>query len=187
MISTLKIGSIHIEVHRKDVKNLNITVHPPLGDVRVSVPLNMSETAVRMAVIGRLAWIKKQQADFNEQRRQSKREMMSGESHYLWGKHYRLNVIERSGKHCIKKHGQWLDLYVSPNSSVDNRRKVIDNFYRVELKTALDTLLIEWQKRMGVRISGYGIRKMKTKWGSCNTDASRTLFNLELARVYCGT
>jgi len=179
---TLKIGSIDIEIHRKDVKNLNITVHPPLGDVRVSAPLSMSETAVRMAIIGRLAWIKKQQADFNEQRRQSKREMMSGESHYLWGKHYRLNVIERHGKHVIKKHGHWLDLYVSPNSTVENRRKVIEEFYRSELKIALDELLVEWQKRLQVKMNAYGIRKMKTKWGSCNTDAARTLFNLELAK-----
>ena len=182
MSETLKIGSIDIEIHRKDVKNLNITVHPPLGDVRVSAPLSMSETAVRMAIIGRLAWIKKQQADFNEQRRQSKREMMSGESHYLWGKHYRLNVIERHGKHVIKKHGHWLDLYVSPNSTVENRRKVIEEFYRSELKIALDELLVEWQKRLQVKMNAYGIRKMKTKWGSCNTDAARTLFNLELAK-----
>lgn len=182
MSETLKIGSIDIEIHRKDVKNLNITVHPPLGDVRVSAPLSMSETAVRMAIIGRLTWIKKQQADFNEQRRQSKREMMSGESHYLWGKHYRLNVIERHGKHVIKKHGHWLDLYVSPNSTVENRRKFIEEFYRSELKIALDELLVEWQKRLQVKMNAYGIRKMKTKWGSCNTDAARTLFNLELAK-----
>lgn len=182
MSETLKIGSIDIEIHRNDVKNLNITVHPLLGDVRVSAPLSMSETAVRMAIIGRLAWIKKQQADFNEQRRQSKREMMSGESHYLWGRHYRLNVIERHGKHVIKKHGHWLDLYVSPNSTVENRRKVIEDFYRSELKIALDELLVEWQKRLQVKMNAYGIRKMKTKWGSCNTDAARTLFNLELAK-----
>lgn len=182
MNQTLKIGSIDIEVHRKDVKNLNITVHPPLGDVRVSVPLSMSETSVRMAIIGRLAWIKKQQADFKEQRRQSKREMISGESHYLWGKHYRLNVIERKGRHVIKKRGKWLDLYVSPNATQDNRRKVIEVFYRIELKTALDDLLVEWQKRLHVKLNAYGIRKMKTKWGSCNTDAARTLFNLELAK-----
>lgn len=182
MNETLKIGSIDIEVHRKDVKNLNITVHPPLGDVRVSVPLSMSETSVRMAIIGRLAWIKKQQADFKEQRRQSKREMISGESHYLWGKHYRLNVIERKGRHVIKKRGKWLDLYVSPNATQDNRRKVIEVFYRIELKTALDDLLVEWQKRLHVKLNAYGIRKMKTKWGSCNTDAARTLFNLELAK-----
>lgn len=182
MSETLKIGSIDIEVHRKDVKNLNITVHPPLGDVRVSAPLSMSETSVRMAIIGRLAWIKKQQSDFKEQRRQSKREMISGESHYLWGKHYRLNVIEHHGKHVIKKRGKWLDLYVNPNSTEDNRRKVIEAFYRIELKTALDDLLVEWQKRLHVKLNAYGIRKMKTKWGSCNTDAARTLFNLELAK-----
>lgn len=182
MNETLKIGSIDIEVHRKDVKNLNITVHPPLGDVRVSVPLSMSETSVRMAIIGRLSWIKKQQANFKEQRRQSKREMISGESHYLWGKHYRLNVIERKGKHVIKKRGKWLDLYVSSNATQDNRRKVIEVFYRIELKTALDDLLVEWQKRLHVKLNAYGIRKMKTKWGSCNTDAARTLFNLELAK-----
>lgn len=182
MSETLKIGSIDVEIHRKDVKNLNITVHPPLGDVRVSAPLSMSETSVRMAIIGRLAWIKKQQADFKEQRRQSKREMISGESHYLWGKHYRLNVIERNGKHEIKKHGQWLDLYISSDTTVDNRRKVIEVFYRIELKTALDDLLVEWQKRLHVKLNAYGIRKMKTKWGSCNTDTARTLFNLELAK-----
>lgn len=182
MSETLKIGSIDIEIHRKDVINLNITVNPPMGDVRVSAPLNMSETSVRMAIIGSLAWIKKQQTDFKEQRRQSKREMMSGETHYLWGKHYRLNVIERHGKHVIKKHGQWLDLYVRPNSTMDNRRKVIEEFYRDELKTALNDLLVEWQKRLDVKINAFGIRKMKTKWGSCNTDAARTLFNLELAK-----
>lgn len=182
MNETLKIGSIDIEVHRKDVKNLNITVHPPLGDVRVSVPLHMTETSVRMAIIGRLGWIKKQQADFKEQRRQSKREMMSGESHYLWGKHYRLNVIEHHGKHTIKKHGQWLDLFVNPRSTVDSRRKVIEEFYRSELKTALEELLVDWQKRLQVKMNAYGIRKMKTKWGSCNTDTARTLFNLELAK-----
>lgn len=182
MNETLKIGSIDIEIHRKDVKNLNITVHPPLGDVRVSAPLSMSETSVRIAIIGRLAWIKKQQEDFKEQRRQSKREMVSGESHYLWGKHYRLNVIERYGKHVVTKHGQWLDLHVSPNSTIDNRRKVIENFYRGELKAVLDELLVEWQKRLHVELKAYGIRKMKTKWGSCNTDAARTLFNLELAK-----
>ncbi len=100
----------------------------------------------------------------------------------LWGKHYRLNVIERHGKHVIKKHGHWLDLYVSPNSTVENRRKVIEEFYRSELKIALDELLVEWQKRLQVKMNAYGIRKMKTKWGSCNTDAARTLFNLELAK-----
>lgn len=182
MISELKIGSLDIEVHQKDVKNLNITVHPPMGDVRVSVPLNMSETALRMAIIARIPWIKKQQEAFNSQRRQSMREMLAGESHYLWGRHYRLNVIEKYGKHYVKKNGQWLHLHVCPNTNTDNKRKAIECFYREELKAALDTLLIEWQKRMGVRISGYGIRKMKTKWGSCNTDASRTLFNLELAK-----
>jgi predicted metal-dependent hydrolase len=179
---TLKIGSIDIKVYRKDVKNLNISVHPPSGDVRVAVPLHMTETSVRMAIIGRLGWIKKQQADFKEQRRQSKREMMSGESHYLWGKHYRLNVIEHRGKHTIKKHGQWLDLFVNPRSTVDSRRKVIEEFYRSELKTALDELLVDWQKRLQVKMNAYGIRKMKTKWGSCNTDTARTLFNLELAK-----
>lgn len=182
MSETLKIGSIDIKVYRKDVKNLNITVHPPFGDVRVAVPLHMTETSVRMAIIGRLGWIKKQQADFKEQRRQSKREMMSGESHYLWGKHYRLNVIEHRGKYTIKKHGQWLDLFVNPRSTVDSRRKVIEDFYRSELKIALDELLVDWQKRLQVKMNAYGIRKMKTKWGSCNTDTARTLFNLELAK-----
>ncbi|ENX63734.1 MULTISPECIES: M48 family metallopeptidase [Acinetobacter] len=182
MISNLKVGSINIEIHRKDVKNLNITVHPPMGDVRVSVPLNMSETALRMAVIARLAWIKKQQNDFTNQRRQSKREMISGESHYLWGKHYRINIIEQYGKHYIETNGQWLNLYVSPSATIENRRKVIEGFYRIELKKAIDTLLIKWQLRLDVKVKAYGIRKMKTKWGSCNTDASRTLFNLELAK-----
>lgn len=182
MISNLKVGSINIEIHRKDVKNLNITVHPPMGDVRVSVPLNMSETALRMAVIARLAWIKKQQNDFTNQRRQSKREMISGESHYLWGKHYRINIIEQYGKHYIETNGQWLNLYVSPSATIENRRKVIEGFYRIELKKAIDTLLIKWQPRLDVKVKAYGIRKMKTKWGSCNTDASRTLFNLELAK-----
>jgi predicted metal-dependent hydrolase len=142
----------------------------------------MSDTAIRMAVISRIPWIRKQQSDFARQPRQSDREMVSGESHYLWGKHYRLDVVERPGRHEVKTAPGRLRLWVQPGTATDQCRRVLDAFYRHQLKERVQKLLPLWQERAGVEVADWGVKKMKTKWGSCNTQARRIWLNLELAK-----
>ncbi len=178
----VEIGSIAMQLNRKAIKNLHISVLPPDGRVRVSAPESMTETAIRMAVISRIPWIKKQQSDFAKQPRQSDREMVSGECHYLWGRRYRLNLIERSGKHEIKLGRGRLHLYVNPATTLENKALVLSSYYRDALKVRIAELLPVWEDKIGVTAADWGVKKMKTKWGSCNIQAKRIWLNLELAK-----
>ena len=178
----IEIGAITMQLNRKAIKNLHISVLPPNGRVRVSAPESMTETAIRMAVISRIPWIKKQQSDFAKQPRQSDREMVSGECHYLWGRRYRLNLIERSGKHEIKLGRGRLHLYVNPATTLENKALVLSSYYRDALKARIAELLPIWEDRIGVTAADWGVKKMKTKWGSCNIQAKRIWLNLELAK-----
>lgn len=181
-MATMEIGSIAMQINRKAIKHLHISVLPPDGRVRVSAPETMSDTAIRMAVISRIPWIRQQQRDFAKQPRQSEREMVSGESHYLWGRRYRLDVIERPGRHEVKADHGKLRLWVQPGTSTDQCRRVLDAFYRHQLKERVQKLLPLWQDCAGVEVADWGVKKMKTKWGSCNTQARRIWLNLELAK-----
>lgn len=181
-MNEIEIGSIAIKLNRKDIKNLHISVLPPDGRVRVSAPTSMTETAVRMAVINRIPWIKKQQSDFAKQPRQSNREMVSGETHFLWGKSYRLDVVERAGRNQVTVKGKRLILYSGANASLENKTLALNEFYRGVLKARIAELLIFWQDVIGVQVTHLGVQRMKTKWGSCNTSARRILLNLELIK-----
>lgn len=178
----ITIGSITMALYRKQIKNLHISVLPPDGKVRISAPEHMTETAIRMAVINRIPWIKRQQRDFEVQSRQSGREMVSGESHYLWGKRYRLELIERRGKHEIVVHHDRLQLYVNPRTTRENRIKVIQSFYREAVRDALPKLIKKWSEKIGLEIPSWNVRRMRTMWGSCNSQKRRILINSELAK-----
>lgn len=179
----ITVSNLEIVIDRKDIKNLHIGVYPPHGKIRVATPLSLNDEAVRLAVISKLSWIKKQREAFLNQPRQSKREMVTGESHYLFGKRYLLDVIYRNGKHeIVKKHGK-LELYVQDGTSTENRIKVLEDFYRACLRDELVKFVEKCEKTIGVNLSNWKIQKMKTKWGSCNIEAKRVLFNLKLAKV----
>ena len=178
----MQIGALQVEVQRKSIKNLHIAVLPPHGAVRVSAPLRMSDDAVRIAVACRLTWIKKQQRAFADQVRESRREMVSGESHYLWGKRYLLEVLPTTGKHHIKITHHKIWLFVRRGTTCTNQMALLERFYRSELKREISRLLDYWQKKMGVRASRFGVKKMKTRWGSCNTEVGSIWLNLELAK-----
>jgi predicted metal-dependent hydrolase len=177
------VGGIEVHVVRKAIKNLHLGVYPPAGRVRVAVPLAVSDDAVRLAVIGKLGWIKRQKARFQEQQRQSKREMVSGESHYFLGRRYRLRVIEHDGAFkVVMPRKESIELYVRPQTETNRREQVLQDWYRQQLRTLIPALLEKWQPILGVRVEDWGIKKMKTKWGSCNKDARRIWINLELAK-----
>jgi predicted metal-dependent hydrolase len=179
----LTVNGIEVQIVRKDIKNLHLAVYPPDGRVRVAVPKHVTDDNVRLAVISKLRWIKKQQQDFKEQPRQSERQYLSGECHYVFGKRYRLELIERDGKPEVKplRSGK-LQLFVRPESSVEVKEKALNAWYREELKKVIPVLLEKWQPIVGKEASDWGIRKMKTKWGSCNIEQRRIWLNLELAK-----
>jgi predicted metal-dependent hydrolase len=158
-------------------------VYPPNGRVRVAAPLAVSDAAVRLAVIGKLGWIRKQQAKFVAQPRQSEREMVSGESHYFLGRRYRLRVIEHHGAtKVILRGNSSIDLYTRKGSRRHEREQVLQRWYRAQLKALILPLLHKWQPVLGVQVAGWGVKKMKTKWGSCNSNDRRIWLNLELAK-----
>ena len=136
-----------------------------------------------MAVISKLGWIHRQQARFAEQTRQSQREMVSGESHYFQGKRYRLQVVEENAPpRVILKGNTTLDLSVRLGTDAVKRERVLNEWYRRELKSLLPDLIIKWESVIGVQVADWGIKKMKTKWGTCNVTARRIWINLELAK-----
>ena len=149
----------------------------------VSAPEHLTDDNIRLAVISRLSWIKKQQAAFQAQPRQSEREMVTGESHYVFGKRYRLEVIERRGRHqIIVKSNRTLQLFVNPNTTTANRDRVLKEWRRQQLKDRIPDLLAHWEPIIGHQVSAWGVKKMKTKWGSCNIEQRRIWLNLELAK-----
>ncbi len=179
----ISVGGLTVDVVRSDIKNLHLGVYPPGGRVRVAAPLAVGDEAVRLAVIARLGWIKRQQARFAAQSRQTQREMVSGESHYYLGQRYRLRVQEHDGPPQVAlRNREWLDLFVRPHTTPDQRALLLQRWYRGQLRMLIPPLLEQWQPVLGVRVTGWGIKKMKTKWGSCNSAAGRVWFNLELAK-----
>lgn len=182
-VKRISVSGIAVEVVRKDIKNLHLGVYPPMGRVRVAAPLVVNDEAVRLAVIDKLSWIKRQRAQFAKQPRQSEREMVNGESHYFLGRRYRLRVHEVDAPTRVALRGiASLDLFVRPGTSASRREAVLLEWHRASLRTAITDLLARWQPVLGVRAEQWGIKKMKTKWGSCNIAARRIWLNLELAK-----
>lgn len=178
----ITISGMPVEVIRKDIKNLHLGVYPPNGRVRVAAPFRMGDEAIRLAIISRLGWIKRQQARFAAQPRESRREMVNGESHYFLGRRYRLNVEERPGNPCVTLHGKRMTMRVPPGYTTEQREGVLARWYRRELKKLVPPLLTQWAPVIGVEVADWGVKRMKTMWGACNQQARRIWLNLELAK-----
>lgn len=179
----IRVSGLKVQIFRKDIKNLHLGVYPPNGRVRVAAPLRFSDDAVRLAVIGKLGWIKRQQAKFKGQARQSDREMVSGESHYFLGRRYRLRVVECAGPNRVFVRGlSTLELQVRSGLTTMKRDQVLSRWYREQLRELVPPLLTKWGKVLKIHDVDFGIKKMKTKWGACSTEAKRIWLNLELAK-----
>ena len=179
----ITVSGIRVQIERKDIKNLHLGVYPPNGRVRVAAPLVVSDDAVRLAVIDKLGWIRRQQAKFVEQPRQSAREMVNGESHYFLGRRYRLRVLEQPGKQYVAIRGiASMDLFINPGRTTEQREAVLLRWYRQELNALVPSLVAQWENTLNVQANAWGIKRMKTEWGSCNPISKRLWFNLELAK-----
>jgi predicted metal-dependent hydrolase len=172
-----------VEVVRKDIKNLHVGVYPPAGRVRVAAPLRLDDDAVRLAVISRLSWIRRQRAAFEQQERQSDREFVTGESHYFEGRRYRLKVVENGGAPSVSlRNKAVMELLVRPATDTNKRAGVVHRWYRERMKQRLPGLIAKWEPKVGVAVVEVSIKRMKTRWGSCNDVARRIWLNLELAK-----
>ena len=183
MKHSISVSGIDIELVRKDIKNLHIGVYPPEGRVRVAAPLLLDDDAVRLAVISKLSWIKKQKRNFKEQPRQSKREFVQRESHYFLGRRYLLNVIEHDGPAKVEiRSARKMDLFVRQGMDTEQREKVLNEWYRRELKARIPPLIEKWEETIGVQIAEWGVKRMKTKWGTCIAQSRTIWLNPELAK-----
>jgi len=188
MATSIIMSGIQIEKIRKDIKNIHLSVHPPDGRVRVSVPLSTSDETLRIFLITKSDWIKKQRKRFSKQERQTKREYVSGESHYFFGRKYHLGVKEDRTNPMIEfAKNNRIESFVKPKSTITQRRLIFERFYRNELEKIIPKLREKWPEKVGVRVDQIRIKKMKTKWGTCNQTEKRIWLNLELAKhpIHC--
>ena len=177
------VNGLVVQIVRKAIKNLHLGVYPPNGRVRVAAPLQVSDAAVRRAVIGKLGWIKRQRARFDAQPRESAREMVSGESHYFLGRRCRLRLIYSDGTPTVLLRGHTrMEVRVRPGTPPEQRERLLNQWYRGQLRKLVPPLLEKWQPALGVIAVEWGIKKMKTKWGACNPQARRIWLNLELVK-----
>ena len=177
------VGNLQVSVLKKAVKNLHLNVLPPHGRVRVSVPPSMNDDAVRVFIASKLPWINKQIEKFKNQARETEREFIEGESHYFQGKRYLLHIVETEAHSKIEiRNKKFLDLYVAEKSSKTQKAKILEAWYRAQLKRLISDMVAKWEKIMGVRVNDWRVKQMKTKWGTCNSKEKRIWLNLELAK-----
>jgi len=184
----ITVNGLVVDVVRKDIKNLHLGVYPPTGRVRVAVPLRVNDEAIRLFTLSRLGWIARQQEKFAEQERQSAREFVSGESHYYQGHRYLLNVIYARGVPAVVlRNNKTMDLVVRPESDAGERGRVLTTWYRQRLKEEIIPLIAKWEPIIDVQVDEWGVKQMKTRWGTCTIEARRIWLNLELIKkpVHC--
>lgn len=179
----ISVSGIEIEVIKKNIKNIHLSVHPPNGRVRLATPDDTDDDAIRLFVISKLDWIRKQQRELQEQERISARQYLSGESHYYLGERYLLNVLYTKGRQTVEIAGKKeMNLFIRKNSTIEQRERVMNEWYREQLKSIIPNYISKWEKKMDVQVKDWGVRRMRTKWGSCNIQDKRIWLNLELAK-----
>lgn len=181
-VQQIELGELTVDVILKDIKNIHLSVYPPDGRVRISAPLSMDLETIRVYAISRLGWIKKQQVKLHEQERETPREYLERESHYVWGKRYLLEIIEKDTSPSVELKHSHILLVVRPGSDEKKRQAVIDEWYRKQIKEAGEPLIVKWEPLMGVNVNRFFVQRMKTRWGSCNPEAGNIRLNTELAK-----
>ena len=178
------IDDIEIEVTKKNIKNIRLSVHSPNGEVKVSAPKKVTDESIRLFIFSRLSWIKKQRLRFENQEKIPEMEYISGENHYYFGQRYLLNVIYGStNKSKVKiRNDGYIDLYVKIGTDKEKKEKAIKEWYREKLKASIPPIIEKWEKRMNLIVNDWGVKQMKTRWGTCNINAKRIWINLELAK-----
>ena len=180
--NTIELGDICLDVIHKDIKNVHLSVHPPNGRVTISAPTQMDLETIRLFSISKLGWIRKQQAKFENQKREAPREYVTRESHYYLGQRYLLKVVEHNAApKVVLKHNS-IELYVRKGATMAQRDDILQGWYRQQLRELIPQYVAKFEKKMNIKVFDIRIRSMKTKWGTCNPDAKRIWLNTELAK-----
>lgn len=182
MAETFQIGEIAIAVTRKDIKHVHLSVHPPGGRVTLVAPIGTRPEVARAYAVSKLGWIRDQQTKLREQARETPRQFVERESHYLWGRRYLLSVTEKEAKPSICLGHRNITLTVRPGSSRAKREAVVHEWHKSLLHDAVPELIGRWESKLGVEVAGYFLQRMKTKWGGCNHRARNIRLNTELVK-----
>jgi predicted metal-dependent hydrolase len=181
-MTQITLGDISVDVIKKDIKNVHLSVHPPTGRVRISAPQRMSIDTIRVFAVSKLAWIKHHQQKVQTQERETPREYLDRESHYVWGRRYLLRVVEDAERNEVTLSHNRFVLSMKPGTPASRRVAIVDEWYRHRLKEAAAPILLRWEKLIGVKSSRLYVQRMKTRWGSCNHDSKAIRLNSELAK-----
>jgi predicted metal-dependent hydrolase len=183
-MSIVHVGDLEVEVIKKDIKNIHLGVYPPIGKVRLSAPLSSDSEKIRLFILSKIPWIRKNQRKFKNKERQSAREYINRESHYFEGRRYLLNLnINPQNKNSVVLKKTTLQLNLKSEFDSQKRKDIFESWLRESLRSRLLPFVEKWEQKLCVTVNEWKIKKMKTKWGSCNQDAKRVWFNLELAKV----
>lgn len=182
MKEVIELGDIIIQVTRKNIKNVHLSVYPPEGRVTLSAPLNTRLEVARAYAISKLRWIRQQQNKLRDQARQSPRLFIERESHYLWGRRYLLVIEEEEMKPQVSIDHKRITLYVRPGSSHIKRAETVHEWHKSLLHDFIPHLISKWEPKIGVSVSNYFLQRMKTKWGSCNPKQGNIRLNTELVK-----
>lgn len=178
----MDLGGIMVDVLKKDIKNVHLSVHPPTGRVRISAPLRMGTDTIRVFAIAKLGWIKQHQQKLSVQERETPREYVDRESHYLWGKRYLLKIVESASDYGVELRHNYLVLKVRHDADQLKKQDVLDEWYRGQVRTVAMPLVQKWERLIAVKANKLFVQRMKTRWGSCNAKAESVRFNSELAK-----
>jgi len=182
MTETILLGDITIAMTRKDIKNVHLSVHPPSGRVTLVAPLATRPEVARAYAASKIGWIRDQQAKLLGQARETPRQFVERESHYLWGRRYLLSIVEKDVKPFVRLDHRRITLAVRPGSTPEKREEVMQEWHRGLLHEAVPPLIRKWETKLGVEVSGYFLQRMKTKWGSCNSRQRNIRLNTELVK-----
>lgn len=181
-MAQIDLGDMQIEVVRKDIKNLHLSVLPPKGRVRIAAPHHMNLDTIRVFAISKIAWIKSQQRKMLSQEREAPREYLDRESHYVWGRRYLLKRVEKEAAPFIELKHSRLVMQVRPGCDEVRSQEILDGWYREQLRNALPPLISKWSPVIGVGVGRVFVQRMKTKWGSCNPSSGSIRLNTDLAK-----
>lgn len=182
MYETIQLGELSIAVTRKAIKNVHLTVHPPDGRVTLTAPTNTRLEVARAYAIAKLGWIRDQQRKLKSQARETPRQFVERESHHVWGRRYLMTVDYQDVKPSVVLSNKRITLIVRPGSSADKRAEVMHEWHKSLLHEVVPPLILKWEQKLKVRVSGYFLQRMKTKWGSCNHAAGNIRLNTELVK-----
>lgn len=181
-MTQIKLGEITVDVVRKDIKNIHLSVYPPTGRVRISAPSRIKLETIRVYAVSKLGWIKKQQEKLRSQERETPRDYITRESHYFMGKRYLLKITETDATQTVVLRHREIELVVKKGANLKQKQKLLEDWYRKRLRQRAGKYIAFWEKQMNLKVAEFGIKRMRTKWGSCNREAKRIWLNLELAK-----